>query len=782
MLKAGEAEIALSGRYVEAQGAASGLAQLEGRISPMPLANLKALWPQALAPRARQFAMQHIRSGQLHGGSFRLATDISSHPGVRPSRDGRQISLTLEANDLAMDLDQRLPPIEIPKAFLRVEGTSLEVSVPDAQISVSTVRKVALKGGRLTVVDIDTERPTAELVLRAQAPLPVAVELLEREPIAAFGGTAMPLANLDGRTEAQLRMTVPLSETLSLAEARYEGRVRVLDGRLKDAFGSHSITGASITLDTTEKSTELKGELLLGGVLAKVNGQWQPGATEGRQTPLRITARLDTADRLALGLDLEHLVHGDVPLEIVLQRDPGEEAKFRFSADLTASEIEIDDLHWKKPTGRDAKVTFDIARPASGKGFELPNFRLAGDNIAIEGSVSIGPDNKPREFRFPEFSLNVVSNLSVHGRFRADRVWEVAAAGRSYDASGLMRSLIAFADDGRTVAPRNRPGLDLTAEVDSAIGANDTLLRQVKLRLQKRSERLTALEFTAGLENGQTLSAFLRPEPGKPRLLVAETSDAGQALKVVGLYGNLVGGSGSLRMNLEPRGAAERSGQLSIRRFSVLGDPIVSEVVQNADEGRPAIENGRRTRRYTREQFEFDRLDTQFAMGNGQIAIENAVITGPLIGASLRGKLDFRSRTMQLGGTYVPLSELNRAVGQIPILGLLLAGPKGEGVLAVTFAVEGSMTDPQVIVNPLSFMAPGILREIFQMAPDNPRITPRVEPTAKAVPGAGPKVRSSPPLAPAPGVASEGQSRGGASTPEVVDGWSATETKPGRTR
>ena len=39
---------------------------------------------------------------------------------------------------------------------------------------------------------------------------------------------------------------------------------------------------------------------------------------------------------------------------------------------------------------------------------ELHNVKLVGDNVAIEGWMGIGADNKVKEFRFPQFSLNVV--------------------------------------------------------------------------------------------------------------------------------------------------------------------------------------------------------------------------------------------------------------------------------------------------------------------------------------------------------------------------------------
>ena len=74
----------------------------------------------------------------------------------------------------------------------------------------------------------------------------------------------------------------------------------------------------------------------------------------------------------------------------------------------------------------------------------------------------------------------------------------------------------------------------------------------------------------------------------------------------------------------------------------------------------------------------------------------------------MRGKVDFRAQTLNVGGTYVPMSGLMRAPAGIPVLGTFLTGPRGEGIFGITFAIQGSMARPQVMVNPLSIITPGI--------------------------------------------------------------------------
>ena len=39
------------------------------------------------------------------------------------------------------------------------------------------------------------------------------------------------------------------------------------------------------------------------------------------------------------------------------------------------------------------------------------NVQLVGDNVAIEGWMGVGPDHRVREYRFPNFSINVITSL-----------------------------------------------------------------------------------------------------------------------------------------------------------------------------------------------------------------------------------------------------------------------------------------------------------------------------------------------------------------------------------
>jgi hypothetical protein len=168
-----------------------------------------------------------------------------------------------------------------------------------------------------------------------------------------------------------------------------------------------------------------------------------------------------------------------------------------------------------------------------------------------------------------------------------------------------------------------------------------------------------------------------------------------------------------------------------------------------------------------------------FSVGYGQFVMEDSQLRGPMLGASIRGTVDFKMRRVNLGGTYVPLQGLNSALCEIPLFGPLITGPKCEGVSGMTFAIQGAMDRPQVIVNPLSMLAPGIFRDIFQMTPFNPTIQRRGDDS----PAAADDSRASSTSIGSPAAPGERtQAPGTVVGSDTIDGWSSQTSSPKKKR
>lgn len=75
--------------------------------------------------------------------------------------------------------------------------------------------------------------------------------------------------------------------------------------------------------------------------------------------------------------------------------------------------------------------------------------------------------------------------------------------------------------------------------------------------------------------------------------------------------------------------------------------------------------------------------------------------------------MNVESGEANLSGTLVPFSFMNSIIGSIPLLGDVITGGSGGGIIAASFGVKGKLSDPDISVNPVSLLTPGILRSLF---------------------------------------------------------------------
>jgi hypothetical protein len=94
------------------------------------------------------------------------------------------------------------------------------------------------------------------------------------------------------------------------------------------------------------------------------------------------------------------------------------------------------------------------------------------------------------------------------------------------------------------------------------------------------------------------------------------------------------------------------------------------------------------------------------------IEIRDAVARGPQIGLNLAGTVDHTADTLDLTGTIIPsYFLLNEGVDRIPVIGGIIGLATGGAMEAMSFTARGPRGDPVVAVQPLSSLAPGVLRE-----------------------------------------------------------------------
>jgi AsmA-like C-terminal region len=148
--------------------------------------------------------------------------------------------------------------------------------------------------------------------------------------------------------------------------------------------------------------------------------------------------------------------------------------------------------------------------------------------------------------------------------------------------------------------------------------------------------------------------------------------------------------------------AAGKEGLINVRDFTVKGEAQLERAAAGVAPGGQS------------SGVAFSALRAEFTRQSGLFNIREGVVKGPAIGLTIEGNIDYNSNQVRMSGTIVPVYGLNNIFGQVPILGLLLGNGNNEGLIGVTYEVVGTPDKPVMRVNPISAMAPGVFRKIFE--------------------------------------------------------------------
>ena len=99
----------------------------------------------------------------------------------------------------------------------------------------------------------------------------------------------------------------------------------------------------------------------------------------------------------------------------------------------------------------------------------------------------------------------------------------------------------------------------------------------------------------------------------------------------------------------------------------------------------------------------------------GVFILSKAHAVGPSLGISASGEVAADGKgDARFSGSLAPLYQINSLLGRAPLIGGLFVSRRGEGVVAISYEIEGPVSQPRVTINPLSALTPGVLRRAFE--------------------------------------------------------------------
>jgi hypothetical protein len=339
-------------------------------------------------------------------------------------------------------------------------------------------------------------------------------------------------------------------------------------------------------------------------------------------------------------------------------------------------------------------------KPADDGGRSIDNLVLKGSGFGFTGTAKLNENYGLAEADITKLSLRKGDSLSVK-LTRNKSGYGVAARGSSFDLRGFLAHLKDVADNGS-----NSADVTIDAKVDRVIGFNQSTIDNATLGVTTSDGTVTRLAFSGTIEETPVNITYSDTDDGAT--LVATSADAGAVLRFMDVYSKFSGGT--LRMVGRRNGpTGPLAGTFEIADFTVVNEPAMQKVVATKTQGPNPVPTG-----FDSTRVHFNRLVANYSKNGSIIAISDALLRGAAVGATFGGRIDLSNSRVNITGTYLPAYALNNFFGKIPILGLAFGGGSQGGLIGVTFKIDGTMSEPRFFINPLSAVAPGIFRKIFE--------------------------------------------------------------------
>ncbi len=662
-------------------------------MTQLPAATARALWPPFVADKLRLWFDENVRSGSLGPATLQVALP-PEHIGAR--NRGKVLPRygligSLPFRDAAFSPIKSFPVIDNAAGEIRLSDATANIFAQSGVVRVPGRGTVDAAGTTLVVPELGRLEPRGDLHLELAGEAGALAALSDTPPLSIAAKRGIAADDLEGSAALSLDANIPLHSP-DFTDVIPSFRLMLTDFSSVTPIHGRSISQANLVLEGSPRSYTVKGEGVLDGYQASVD------LIEGTAAPDQsaVTVTLDAAARERMGLGFGNLVTGPVQTYVMNTGELGQQ----IALDLKQARLNLPFLGWEKGPGVPATASFVMEKV--GEKTRLSRFLLSGKGFEARGELTIGSNGRLETMILERIALRPGDQLSASVRAGGDG-YDVQVSGSMLDARGLIRS----ANSGQMGGDADIFPVRVTLDVAAVRGQNDVTLSGIAGTMRITRSGLDAVSLKGTTESGGPFEWTLTRD-GEVRTLRVFASAAGALIRFAGIYSRVAGGS--LVLDYSGTVGGGGSGVLVMRDFRVVNEAALERVLE------PASPRAGMVHAYSGSgnDHQFSQLRMPFRQQGWVITLDDAALRGAVLGATAGGTINVPDGQMSLSGTLIPAFGINNIAGSIPILGAILGGGRDEGLVGITYKLFGPLDGPQLVVNPISAIAPGIFRKIFE--------------------------------------------------------------------
>jgi hypothetical protein len=668
-----------------------------------------AVWPAVTSPGLHGALSEMVQSGRVE--EIDVKVTMSPEAGMRLSSgkgmDDDAVAVNLKASQVRFLPNPGLPLLTDARVEGSTTGRTVDLVIPQATAELGDGRKLTLSEGTFAMSDTWADRPQARIGFRSTGSADALVALLNFPSLREFSPLKIEPGTLRGTIDLTSQLSLPLVNDLQFADVVIRSSGALSNIASDNLLGGEKLEGANLALNYDRGQLSIKGEGKVGGDKAPIELK-QNAKGQGEAT---VSLALDNAALKRRGFGPETGMSGPVQIKVVKPLGKTPEAPPRVEVDLTRAAIDSGVPGVSKPAGRAGKAAFTYVVDADGP--DLEDLTIESAPLLAKGRISLTKQNTFESASFSQLRLSPGDNLTKVEIGRDGGITKLSVRGPVLDARPFIRDLFdAPAAPTRGVrggqSAASGPDFDLDLDVPILTGFNNEALGNSQLKLSRRNGTVRSIAYQGRIGKADLSIKQARQGEGAGQLVV-QSENGGATLRFLDLYRRAYGGDLVLQLGA---GEGRQPGELLLRNFTVRDEPALRRVVgpQGSQAPNALDSTGAPVQRIDASDVAFTKLRAEFVRSASRIDVSDAVLWGQQVGFTIQGSVDYGRDRVDIGGTFVPGYAFNNAFAQVPVVGMILGGGQYGGLFAVNFRVSGSASQPTMTVNPLSAIAPGILR------------------------------------------------------------------------
>lgn len=664
---------------------------------------IRAIWPFWLGGQGRSWVYDNLFGGTLTNGSLALflpAGRLPHYPEDHVSLNEKELKIRFDIAGTRVNLAGDIPPVRDTEGHFEMSGNKIEATVKKAVAYFPSGRTVDISDGSFNIADIDQKPVIADVAGLSSGDADALAELATYRPINALKMTNYQPQDFSGKASVSLKARFPLEAADAAVRADWVGQIKLENVAIAKPIGGKKIAGVNGVMKINPLSANLEADLTADSVPLHIT-LVEPLSTLSRQKRQRhVTASLPTDKLVKFAPGVDDVISGNVDLDMELLDNGSQSVR----ADLTRATVSIPGAGWEKGTGVPAVVTF--VSSLDGGTYNISNFAFSGDGFGALGSLRADKGGLISA-KFSKVKLAPTDDLTM-SVLRSGGGYKITASGKSVD----IRSLVNKIKSAKAGEESSNLDVSVSAKIDTVTGFDNEIMKNVDAVYAVKNGKPVAVKLTAVTGKDQAVVAKLSADVGGKRSIELTATDAGAFARFAGFYQNMRGGLLNLKIGYVSEGVWR--GSVDIRRFQLLNEQRLQKIVST-----PTGESGKSLNDAVKRDIDvssqkFSRGYARILIDGDTVRIENGVVRGEEVGATFQGILRDGNNQTNMTGTFMPAYGLNRLFAELPFIGFLLGNGTDRGLIGITFRMAGPYDKPNLQINPLSLIAPGVFRNIFE--------------------------------------------------------------------